>query len=62
VAGAPGKVKATRNNLVANRLNALAYFDNGEAYAQGNYRIWADPQQQAKMAARKLQLEAEFAN
>jgi hypothetical protein len=27
----------------------------------GNYRIWADPAQQAKMAERKLQLEAEFA-
>ena len=51
----------TRNNIVANRLNALAYVDNGEAYAQGNYRIWADPAQQAKMAERKLQLEAEFA-
>ena len=61
VAGAPGMVKVTRNNIVANRLNALAYVDNGEAYAQGNYRIWADPAQQAKMAERKLQLEAEFA-
>ena len=61
VAVAPGKVKVTRNNIVANRLNALAYVDNGEAYAQGNYRIWADPAQQAKMAERKLQLEAEFA-
>ena len=60
VAGAPGKVKATRNNLIANRLNALAYYDNGEAYAQGNYRAWADPEQQEKMAARKAELELEF--
>ena len=60
VAGAPGRVKATRNNLIANRLNALAYYDNGEAYAQGNYRVWADPEQQEKMAARKAELELEF--
>ena len=60
VAGAPGKVKATRNNLIANRLNALAYYDNGQAYAQGNYRVWADPKQQDKMAARKRELEMEF--
>ena len=60
VAGAPGKVKATRNNFVANRLNALAYFDNGQAYAVGNYRIWADPEQQAKMAAREAELQAKF--
>ena len=58
VAGAPGKVKATRNNFVANRLNALAYFDNGEGYAAGNHRVWADPEQQAKMAQRKADLEA----
>ena len=60
VAGAPGKVKAARNNFVANRLNALAYYDNGQAYALGNYRIWADPEQQAKMAAREAELEAKF--
>lgn len=60
VAGAPGKVKATRNNFVANRLNALAYYDNAQAYAQGNYRIWADPEQQARMVERKAELEAEF--
>ena len=53
-------MKATRNNLIANRLNALAYYDNGEAYAQGNYRVWADPEQQKKMAARKAELELEF--
>ena len=60
VAGAPGKVKATRNNFVPNRLNAMAYYDNGQAYALGNYRIWADPEQQAKMDLRKIVLETEF--
>jgi protein-L-isoaspartate O-methyltransferase len=60
VAGAPGKVKTTRNNFVANRLNALAYYDNGQAYALGNYRIWADPEQQARMVEREAELEAEF--
>ena len=57
VAGTPAKVKAQRNNFVANRLNALAYYDNGIAYSQGNHRVWSENKQQAIMAQRKVELE-----
>ena len=57
VAGTPAKVIAQRNNFVANRLNALAYYDNGIAYGLGNHRVWSEDEQQAKMAQRKTDLE-----
>ncbi len=57
VAGTPAKVIAQRNNFVANRLNALAYYDNGIAYNQGNHRVWSEDEQLAKMAQRKIDLE-----
>ena len=57
VAGTPAKIIAQRNNFVANRLNALAYYDNGLAYAAGNHRIWSEEAQQRKMAQRKIDLE-----
>ncbi len=57
VAGTPAKVIAQRNNFVANRLNALAYYDNGIAYSQDNHRVWSEDEQQAKMAQRKIDLE-----
>jgi carbonic anhydrase/acetyltransferase-like protein (isoleucine patch superfamily) len=57
VAGTPAKVIAQRNNFVANRLNALAYYDNGIAYGLGNHRVWSEDEQQTKMAQRKTDLE-----
>jgi carbonic anhydrase/acetyltransferase-like protein (isoleucine patch superfamily) len=57
VGGTPAKVIAQRNNFVANRLNALAYYDNGIAYSQGNHRVWSEDEQHAKMAQRKTDLE-----
>ena len=57
VAGTPAKVIAQRNNFVANRLNALAYYDNGIAYSHGNHRVWSEDEQLAKMAQRKIELE-----
>lgn len=57
VAGTPAKVIAQRNNFVANRLNAMAYFDNGLAYAQGNYRVWSEEAQSQRMEERKAELE-----
>ena len=57
VAGTPAKVIAQRNNFVANRLNALAYYDNGIAYSQGNHRVWSEDEQLTKMAQRKIDLE-----
>ena len=41
VAGVPAKVVKTRNNLVANRANALLYHRNAAAFARGDYRAWA---------------------
>ena len=41
VAGVPGKVVASRNNYVANKLNAVSYYENGLAYAKGNHRRWS---------------------
>jgi carbonic anhydrase/acetyltransferase-like protein (isoleucine patch superfamily) len=43
VMGAPGKVTRTRNNFVANRLNAYLYYRNALAYADGRYREWQQP-------------------
>lgn len=39
VAGAPAKVIKTRDNGVANAMNAAFYFENAKAYAKGEHRI-----------------------
>ncbi len=59
VAGVPARVIATRNNFVANRLNAWSYFRNAQAYAAGNYRLWASPDHQAEMEDLRARLERE---
>lgn len=59
VAGVPGKVRAERNNYVANKLNALSYHENALAYASGYHRRWSDLDYAEKMAAWKLELEKE---
>lgn len=41
VKGNPGVVTKTRNNYVANRLNAIYYNINAEHYRRGDYRAWA---------------------
>ena len=43
VMGTPGTVVATRNNFVANRLNAWLYHRNALAYARGDHRAWSGP-------------------
>ena len=48
VAGAPGKVKATRNNLIANRLNALAS-RQWPSLCAGQLSCVGRPKQQDKM-------------
>lgn len=42
VVGVPAQVKSTRNNLVANKMNAFLYYQNAKAYAEGHYRRWDD--------------------
>lgn len=59
VAGVPAKIVATRNNYVENKLNALAYHENAQAYAQGYYRRWSDETFKNTMAEHKARLEAE---
>ena len=56
VMGIPGAVTKCRDSSVTNRLNAFIYRRNAEAYAEGNYRLWDDPQFIAKLAREKLRL------
>jgi len=58
VVGTPGKVVATRDNFVANRLNAWLYSRNALAYAQGDHRAWTGPDYEAAAAAERARLEA----
>lgn len=39
VAGSPAKVIKTRDNRVANIMNAAFYFENAKAYARGDHRV-----------------------
>jgi carbonic anhydrase/acetyltransferase-like protein (isoleucine patch superfamily) len=60
VAGVPGKVVAQRNSYAGNKLNAFMYFRNAQAYAVGNYRLWADAAfaEERDAAARRFELES----
>lgn len=59
VAGVPGKVIKTRDNYIANRLNAWMYFQNAIAYTAGDHRAWADPGALAAFAREEARLRAE---
>jgi carbonic anhydrase/acetyltransferase-like protein (isoleucine patch superfamily) len=61
VMGAPGKVRRTGNNYVANRMNAWMYHRNALAYARGEYREWDRPEFRAAMPAARAQFEREYA-
>ncbi len=61
VAGVPGKVIKTRNNYVANRLNAWLYHRNALAYAAGRHREWSEPETMAAAASERRRLAAELA-
>jgi carbonic anhydrase/acetyltransferase-like protein (isoleucine patch superfamily) len=61
VMGTPAKVVRTKNNFVANKLNALMYWRNALCYAKGDHRGWEGPQFAAQMAAWRTQVEREFA-
>lgn len=58
VMGMPGRVARTRNNAAANGLNAFLYRRNGEAYAQGEHRLWASPAFRDEMTAEIARLAA----
>jgi carbonic anhydrase/acetyltransferase-like protein (isoleucine patch superfamily) len=61
VMGTPGKVVATRDNFVANRINAMMYHRNALAYARGDHRAWHGPAFEAALTSWKAQFEAEHA-
>ncbi len=60
VMGQPGKVTRTRNNAVANAMNAFLYRKNAEAYARGEHRIWTSPIFREEMAAEMVRLQAVY--
>ena len=60
VMGMPGKVTKTRNNWIANRMNAYLYVHNGHAFARGYHRIWNDAEFLAGAAEEMKRLQAEF--
>jgi carbonic anhydrase/acetyltransferase-like protein (isoleucine patch superfamily) len=62
VMGMPARVTKTRNNWIANRLNAFLYEQNAEAYGRGDHRIWADRAGQDAVNKRMDALRAEFAS
>jgi carbonic anhydrase/acetyltransferase-like protein (isoleucine patch superfamily) len=60
VMGSPGAVTRTRDNTLANRLNAFLYRRNAEAYATGDYRLWSTEGFRAEMAAERARLAAKL--
>lgn len=60
IMGSPGRVKAERDNRVANRVNAHVYNRNAHAYRQGDHRAWTGEEFQAWMAATRAAIEAEL--
>ena len=51
VMGIPGKVVATRDNFRQTHRNALIYYENGLAYADGKHDVWADAAVSARVDA-----------
>lgn len=60
VMGQPATVRRSRNNFVANRLNAMLYHWNALAYARGDHRAWTGAAYEAQMTAAKREIEAMF--
>jgi carbonic anhydrase/acetyltransferase-like protein (isoleucine patch superfamily) len=51
VMGTPAKVVATRDNTVANKVNAMLYLRNAQHYARGDHRAWEGPAFEAELAS-----------
>lgn len=58
VMGAPATVRSTRDNRIANRMNAWIYWRNAQAYAVGDHRLWSRPEFHAERAAELARLIA----
>lgn len=61
VMGSPGAVTKTRDNSVANAMNAFLYWRNAQAYAQGDYRLWSKESFRPEMMAEHARLTASVA-
>jgi carbonic anhydrase/acetyltransferase-like protein (isoleucine patch superfamily) len=61
VVGAPAKVIRTQNAYVANKLNALLYHRNAQAYLVGNHRAWQGPDFDEFVQRERDRLLREFA-
>jgi len=57
VVGSPGRVAKTRNNFVANRINAFLYHKNALAYAEGNHRAWSTDALKREMLEEMMRLQ-----
>lgn len=60
VAGVPGKVVATRNCYVDNKLNAIAYYKNALGYLKEDHRVWASESYAQEIKALRVELEKEI--
>ena len=58
IMGAPARVKAERDNRLANRMNAWMYNRNAEFYAQGRHDAWSSDDFEAWAAAKYAEIEA----
>ena len=56
VMGSPGVATRTRDNSLANAMNAFLYWRNALGYAQGDYRVWSKESFRAEMAAERARL------
>jgi carbonic anhydrase/acetyltransferase-like protein (isoleucine patch superfamily) len=60
VVGSPATVIRTRDNRLANRINAEFYIRNGTAYARGDHRAWDGPQFESWFGNMMKTLAAEY--
>ncbi len=60
VVGSPARVISTRDNRIANHMNALFYHRNALAYARGDHRAWQGPEFDAWFAETMGRVEREF--
>ncbi len=60
VVGSPATVIRTRDNRLANRINAEFYALNGAAYQAGNHRAWDGPEFETWFGDMMKRLAAEY--
>jgi carbonic anhydrase/acetyltransferase-like protein (isoleucine patch superfamily) len=59
VAGVPGKVIRERDSSRENRVNALVYHRNAQAYRRGDHRAWDGPEFKAWVAEKTREIESQ---